>query len=613
MRALNLFQFRILLLVLTLVSALGVLFAVQPAQATIDRESRARALKATVLIVVPDNSGQAMASGSGTIIDADNGYILSNYHVVGDIERQRYFNKDGIVVIGLMPNDLKGAPVMKYLAQVVAADPNLDLSLLKIVSLFDNQRAPLPQNLGLTEIPRGNFDDMAIGDDIAIFGYPGIGGSTVTFTEGKLSGFLDEDQSGDYEWAKTDASASHGNSGGLATNDKGEFIGVPTQVASEQDTAANLTKIRNGNLALQFVDRALMRVDGGGGNQQRAIPKANVRGSAQLTSVEFGAAVNRDGVITRPTVRFASGTTDIYASFKYDNFEDGGTFAYTWYQDGKELTGDSLEWGEGRTGSNWVNLNNDRGLDDGFYELAISFNGVSLFRNGVAIGKAVGGGSARFGRITFAENSTADGKPVNQAQVFANVPAVYAFFDVVGMTDGMVWTSKWYYEGEEVAGEENVWEFADISSHHIWLEHPEGLPAGKFKLELYIEGKLQQSGEFEIGDRTRRQSRNTVAVAGTIADQDNRQRPIAGALVVFLNPGISVAQWADQNYDESLIFAQGVTGRDGSYQLDKKVERGGVYSVVVYHEKYQLVSEDDYLVPEGSDDPYMLDATMSQN
>lgn len=576
------------------------------------REARARALMATVLIVVPDNSGRPYSSGSGTIMDAQNGYILSNYHVIGDIEKGKTYNKDGMTVIGIMPTDLKGAPTLKYLAQVVAADPKLDLSLLKIVALYDNQRAPLPRTLGLTEIPRGNFDDMQIGDSVAVFGYPGIGGSTVTYTEGKVSGFNDDDQNGDYEWAKTDASASHGNSGGLATNDNGEFIGVPTQVASEKDTAANLTRIRNGNLAIAFMDRALMGTARKGGSGPSSGPKVVVPNSPQITSVDFGAAVSRDGKISRPAVRFPSGTTDLYAAFTYDGFQDGSTFAYTWHHDGNEVASDSIEWSEGRRGANWVSLNNDRGLDDGIYELTISVNGSELYRGSVGIGAQKATASARFGRIAFAEGVDARGQPVNPASLFSDVTAVYAIFDVAGMSDGTVWTTRWYYEGEEVANEENIWEFGDIRSHDVWLEHPDGLPVGSYKLELYIEGKLAQSAEFKVGERAQAPKRNQVTVIGQITDADNKRLAISGALVIFLKPGISVNQWVRANYDETMIYAQGTSDRAGDYQLDKTVERGAIFSIVVYRDGYATVTADDYEIPAEADEPYALDASMQR-
>ena len=598
-------------LVFALLFLCNALLVAQPVKA-MTREARARALMATVLIVVPDSSGRPYSSGSGTIMDAEGGYILSNYHVIGDIERGSYYNKDGVAVIGIMPTDLKGAPTLKYLAQVIAADPQLDLSLLKIVALYDNQRSPLPRNLGLTEIPRGNFDDMQIGDGVAVFGYPGIGGSTVTYTEGKVSGFNDDDQNGDYEWAKTDASASHGNSGGLATNENGEFIGVPTQVASEKDTAANLTRIRNGNLAIQFMDRALMGTTRSRGSGPSSGPKVQVPNSAQITKVEFGSAISRNGEITRAGVRFASGTTDLYAAFTYESFPEGATFSYSWLHNGSEVAGDSMEWSEGRRGANWLSLNNDRGLDDGIYELVIRLNDSEIFRGSVAVGAQSKVATAKVGRIVFAENVDSRGQAVNPSSAFNALTAVYAVFEVAGMTDGTVWTSRWYYEGEEVASEENVWEFGDIQSHNIWLEHPDGLPVGKYKLELYIEGKLSQSAEFRIGEVVQRRAKNQVVVTGQVSDADNKRLMISGALVIFINPGTTVDQWVSSNYNETMILAQGTTDRNGEYQLDKKVERGVSYSVVVYRDGYETVTADEYEIPADAEDPYVLDATMNR-
>ena len=87
-------------LVFALLFLCNALLVAQPVKA-MTREARARALMATVLIVVPDSSGRPYSSGSGTIMDAEGGYILSNYHVIGDIERGSYYNKDGVAVIGV--------------------------------------------------------------------------------------------------------------------------------------------------------------------------------------------------------------------------------------------------------------------------------------------------------------------------------------------------------------------------------------------------------------------------------------------------------------------------------------------------------------------------------
>src|SRR5690606_23619424 len=65
-----------------------------------------RALKATVLVLVPDNRDNLIGSGSGTILDAEAGMILTNYHVVGDRATGILYNDEGLTIIGVMPSNL---------------------------------------------------------------------------------------------------------------------------------------------------------------------------------------------------------------------------------------------------------------------------------------------------------------------------------------------------------------------------------------------------------------------------------------------------------------------------------------------------------------------------
>jgi S1-C subfamily serine protease len=69
----------------------------------------------------------------------------------------------------------------------------------------------------------------SVNDDLFIVGFPSIGGDSVTFSRGIVSGFIQEDG---VRWIKTDAQISGGNSGGPAFNSKGELVGVPTRASA---------------------------------------------------------------------------------------------------------------------------------------------------------------------------------------------------------------------------------------------------------------------------------------------------------------------------------------------------------------------------------------------
>ncbi|UCH94771.1 MAG: trypsin-like peptidase domain-containing protein [Candidatus Aminicenantes bacterium] len=163
-------------------------------------------------------------SGSGTLISSS-GYFLTNAHVVGNSHFQLvYFSKNP-----------KNPPVRYFTTQTVFMNESLDLAVLMVVSTAEGASL---NHLKPAKI--GNSSSLELGDEIHIYGYPGVGGQTITLTRGVISGFLQ----GASSWIKTDANISGGNSGGGAFNRKGEFIGVPTSGAVDQRMSSQLGMVR---------------------------------------------------------------------------------------------------------------------------------------------------------------------------------------------------------------------------------------------------------------------------------------------------------------------------------------------------------------------------------
>jgi serine protease Do len=187
------------------------------------REIRQKILKAVVQVIpLKDNGDPVGWSGSGTII-SESGYILTNFHVVGDTDTRQIY-KNHAILFTEFPDQ---PPVFKNIAQIVATDPTYDLAVIKIN--LDNKGNKIPSSTRFAAMPVGSSNDLIPGDPITMVGYPGISGSTITFTQGLMSGWLGEDfESGGKNWIKTDGKISHGNSGGAAFNERGELIGVPT-------------------------------------------------------------------------------------------------------------------------------------------------------------------------------------------------------------------------------------------------------------------------------------------------------------------------------------------------------------------------------------------------
>lgn len=142
--------------------------------------------------------------GSGFVIDAVNGYIITNNHVIRDAEEIRVTFQDDIT----LP------------AELIGTDEKTDLAVLKVKT--DHK---------MTAVNFGNSDVLRVGDWVLAIGNPfGLGG---TVTAGIVSARQRNINSGPYDdFIQTDASINRGNSGGPMFNLKGEVIGINTAIFS---------------------------------------------------------------------------------------------------------------------------------------------------------------------------------------------------------------------------------------------------------------------------------------------------------------------------------------------------------------------------------------------
>ena len=151
---------------------------------------------------VPEQSEPQVAAGSGVIVDAKNGYVITNAHVVKDAER-----------IQITLRDNRRLP-----AKLVGADPGTDIALIKVA----------PERL--VELKFGDSDALQVGDFVVAIGNPfGIG---QTATSGIVSalGRSGLNIEGYEHFIQTDASINPGNSGGALVDLKGELVGINSAI-----------------------------------------------------------------------------------------------------------------------------------------------------------------------------------------------------------------------------------------------------------------------------------------------------------------------------------------------------------------------------------------------
>lgn len=368
-----------------LLGVLLILFGVagsQPSAAT-SKDTRQGLLRAAVKLMTPfEFSKDAGSLCSGTTLSQE-GYILTNFHCVGyaaDGERDReldraglrpgdLFNSQGISIVAVT-DDPRQLPVPTYVARVLAADPDLDLAVLKIIS-YVNSKQPLPKVLPIVSLALGDSDLVEALDAVIVIGYPGIGGDTVTAVEGRISGFADVDADGFTDWIKTDVPINQGNSGGSAINAKGELIGVAT--TRLQDRSGETTYlIRPSNNAIALIKRAMKAGESSSNIGDAVIGRPiEMAGDELIGELTFGTGFS-DNRVTDPAHGFASGTTEIHAATPYQSMRDGMRWGYAWQLDGQTVSGESgLKWQYGPAGVLDLYLRSQKGLPDGAYTLQI--------------------------------------------------------------------------------------------------------------------------------------------------------------------------------------------------------------------------------------------------
>jgi putative serine protease PepD len=136
-------------------------------------------------------------------------------------------------------------------AELVEADGFADLAVIRLSSTLGGKELTASDLSELTTVPLGSSAAMSSGDEIVVMGFPGVAESkSVTVTSGRFSSRADG-PAGKDQYINTDAKFDHGNSGGLAANDDGQLIGVPTREDRTDPSCSKVATDSKGNPVYQ--------------------------------------------------------------------------------------------------------------------------------------------------------------------------------------------------------------------------------------------------------------------------------------------------------------------------------------------------------------------------
>ncbi|MBN2554691.1 MAG: trypsin-like peptidase domain-containing protein [Anaerolineales bacterium] len=366
---------------------------------------------ATVQIIALGRSDlirDALWSGSGAIISPE-GLILTNAHVVDNRAGEYTSLGIGMTMRTDQPSELQ------YLAEIAAVDYELDLAIIRIISDIYGE----PIDVSLPFVRLGDSDRVEIGDQLRILGYPSIGGETISFTEGAVSGFSLERGIEGRAWIKTDATIAGGSSGGMGVNQVGELVGVATIVTSgslegdnvdcrpladtnqdgridQRDTCIPVGGFINALRPVNLVEPLLQAVQAGEAYVAAGPPfmQASDRfdtSDIRLDEMVFSTAVTNDDHPASVVDVILEPTKDLYVFWDYEGLENGMTWGVYWYLDQVYLSEGSLEnrrWSGGSAGNWWASLNSDAGLAPGLYEVVIEIEGEVWATEAIFVGES---------------------------------------------------------------------------------------------------------------------------------------------------------------------------------------------------------------------------------
>jgi hypothetical protein len=603
-----------------------------------------RIKRATVFVMqtrVVANKPVITCVSTGTIVSR-NGLILTNAH--STVTSQDC--PGDTLMIGLSVES-DAPPIAMYRASVIQSDNGLDLALLQINQEFDG-RLINPQDLALPFVDLADSDQVQLDETLWITGYPGVGNDPVSEIRTTVLGFTAEPSGGEKSWFKvgiapdspiTDISGTI--SGGGAYNRAGQLVGIPTTapitrqslvtqcqliqdtnsdgLVNQNDTCialgGSINVLRPANFARPLLQSASLQLQVQRLTEFTVAPQTLEQ--PRVDNMFFASSVSNNSP-TNVIDSLPAGNDTLYLFFDYANMTPE-----TVYELRVSIRGvpnpifslSPVRWSGGERGL-WYIGTSGQPLPNGTYEFTLFIDGLAAAppRSIVVGGNAVPAPSFR--SPVFA---TIEGEEVfGNGYMIGTGDTIESQFVFNNMQPGITWTQRWFYNGVEIQASRatNTWTRPEPSgSEEIRITSPAGFPAGRYRLELYIEDRLSTLGDFTVaGVREGANPRvftesgfviadnsmeaitaNTLSASTTTVDQlyarFNWERVAPGTLlrmrwyvdnIIFHD---QILPWSNPengtNYLAELTGPQGVP--DGTYRIELLID-----NVVLMSEEIQI-------------------------
>jgi Do/DeqQ family serine protease len=245
----------------------------------------------------PGREREVEGAGSGVIVDATNGYILTNHHVIANADK---------ITVTLAEN-------RSLTARIVGTDEGSDLAVLQV------------EAANLRSIPFGDSTKLRVGDYVVAIGNPFGFSNTVTSGIVSALGRSGLNSQAFEDFIQTDASINPGNSGGALVNLNGELVGLNSAIISRT----------GGNVGIGFaipvhMVRAVMEQLIATGSVRRGLLGVNIQDVTPEIAATFGLPGNSGALVSQVSPESAAERAgiqieDVIVSINGTRLRDSGS------------------------------------------------------------------------------------------------------------------------------------------------------------------------------------------------------------------------------------------------------------------------------------------------
>jgi hypothetical protein len=304
---------------------------------------------------------------------------------------------------------------------------------------------------------------------------------------------------------------------------------------------------------------------------------------------------------------------EVTARFNYQNMSPEDAWVAIWYLNGTEIPNgfvDEDSWQQGATGSFSISLLAENGLSPGRYRLELYVNQVLAATADFTVAGAAEGAFPRVfsnPRFVTAPTPTEATDAIDLTNFPNTVRDLYMLFDWEQIAPGTLWTMRWFVDNEVFFEQTIPWNnLGDGQNFLFRLSGTNGIPDGAYRVELLINTVRMASDEADVGIGQLPidvfAQAGGVQLIGQIIDAETLQG-IPSVTFVLISEDYSVADFV---WDSEQIYAIGTTDRNGYFQLNRPLQFGAPYSVIISAEGYLTIAADAVVVDEDTPNPVQV-------